>query len=438
MNELITALRKLELDTRVEGKMKLTEAGGTGVFYPSLQPKSPFQEDKLEGYQFKIVCQLKTSSIKPIITNIIVSLEALKKEWNNLNALLDCLDGLLETFDLKKDIELLEIAESVRVIRSMHMIDVFCKILIPSGLDERGLTFNISKSEADREISIDVGQLANAIEEELNLWRLSVFPKDLEYSKSLNAKNEINLKKLIAYQNEFIRLFDLLVLLRKELIDSLGKTASELHCHTRNVNITTLVSSSVGIAGAGLAIAGFILAPLTAGASLTLTGVGVAVGATSGAVGVGATIVDGILTNKCVDSIVPLATNDQYVCNILSQLILKLNILLQDSKLLSTFPETDGCFKEHFIKYNIGGAFAIAGSAAVKTGVQVAKTAAFRIGSVALGLVFDITTIVFKSIKLSKGGCSDLGYKLESDALLLALELDELRTQIEDWHKKKE
>lgn len=435
MINLMTALKELSknLDTSLEGK-KLKKKSGSKVFNACMQPKSPFEEVKFRNNTYNIECKLMTSSIKAVIENVIVSLEDLKKEWKSLDELLDDVDDLLGTLDQKKDIELLEIAENVRVIRSMHTIVILCNVLILSGLDEKGLTFFTSKSEKAREISIDVRQLVTAIEEELNLWELSTIPTDNERSDCLKDKNELNFKKMIAYQIEFLRLFELFALVREELVDSLGKTASELHCYVRNVNITTITSSSVGVVGAGFAITGLVLAPFTAGVSLAMTFGGVATGLASGVVGVGAAIVDGILTQKCVDSIVPLATNDQYICNILFELIMKQKIL-QDSKLLATFPETDGCFKDHFIKYHITNAIAIGGSTALKTGIQVANAAAVRVGTVALSLVFDITTIVFRSIKLSKGGYSELGYKLETDALLLAQELDDWKKRIEELTK---
>uniref|UniRef100_A0A8W8JJA3 Apolipoprotein L3 n=1 Tax=Magallana gigas TaxID=29159 RepID=A0A8W8JJA3_MAGGI len=79
-----------------------------------------------------------------------------------------------------------------------------------------------------------------------------------------------------------------LEILCSEIID-------ELEGRRRNVNISTIVGSSVGIAGSALAIAGVIAAPFTAGVSLGLTVGGAVIGTLSGVTVVGSTVSEVVL-----------------------------------------------------------------------------------------------------------------------------------------------
>ena len=394
-----------------------------------------YKEEMLEGRKTKVRIannlEKQFQVYKSSLIKVFDDLDSLRTELNNLDEILAPLKNLLETVDSEGDNNLCGIADDLRMVQSMLIVDVICKILIPSGLDENGLTFYTSNSENAGEISVDPGKLASAIEEELNCFITSRFARD----SFVQAKKETVLKKLVTHQNDLIRLTELFVLLREELIACLRKIAGDLHLHARNVNISMVASSSLGIVGAGFAVTGLVLAPFTAGVSLAMVATGVAVGATSGAVGVGTTIADGVLTKKCLDSTVSLAVNDQYVCNLLSRLqpvIKKETSLLQDSQMFSNFPETQENFYFRIFD-NVTDALSNIGVIALKTGVQVAKTAAFRIGSVVMGVIFDLTTLTLKSIKLSKGGYSELGYKIESDASLLDQELKDCNFQNLRW-----
>lgn len=388
-----------------------------------------YKEEMLEGRKtVKIANSLETKfqDCKSNLEVVFSDLDSLRKELNNFNEIASLLKNLLETIDSEEDNELCGITDDLKMVQSMLIVDVICKILIPSGLDENGLTFFTSDSENAREISVDPGKLASGIEEELNCFKTTRFARD-----SSKPIEETLLKKLVTHQNDLIRLNELFILLREELIDCLRKISSELHFHTRNVDISMVASSSVGIVGAGFAVVGLALAPFTAGVSLALVATGVAVGAMSGAVGVGATIADGVLTKKCLDSTVSLAVNDQYVCNLLSNLqpvIKKETYLLQDSQMLSNLSETQEKFNFKVFD-NVTDALSNVCAVALKTGVQVAKTAALRIGSVVVGVIFDLTTLTLKSIKLSKGGRSEVGFKIEFDALLLEQELKDCNLQ---------
>lgn len=393
---------------------------------------------ELNGRKIKILRQLHVAKIHICLGIVLIKLESIRRTWTELNESLINLNNLLEkgAISTKDDDGLLAIVESMEMVKSMNVIDVLCKILIPSGLDEIGLTFYTSKSAPSREISIDPGNLSSALEEELELWKLSLFCNNGSKIKCFSKEAddiEIVLIKSVIYQKNLDRMTKLFVLLRTELVDNLENVAAKLHLHSRNVNISKVASSSVGIVGAGFAISGLVLAPITAGVSLALVATGIAVGATSGVVGVGTTIADGFLTKNCFDSTVFLAENDHYVSSLLYRLqplITRLNSLLQDSKIFSNLPDAKDFHRRKIIAESIFGVIATASGSisiiAFRTGIQVTKTVAARFGSaVILGVISDLTTIAFKSIKLSKGGSSELGYKMEADALILNQELEE-------------
>lgn len=76
-----------------------------------------------------------------------------------------------------------------------------------------------------------------------------------------------------------------LEILCSEIID-------ELEGRRRNVNISNIVGSSAGIAGSALAIAGYVVAPFTAGVSLGLTVSGTVIGTLSGATVAGTSLTE--------------------------------------------------------------------------------------------------------------------------------------------------
>ncbi|TTV75073.1 Apolipoprotein L3 [Bagarius yarrelli] len=67
-----------------------------------------------------------------------------------------------------------------------------------------------------------------------------------------------------------------------EFLSGLDEAADQLDKMKKGSNISTVVGSSVGVAGGVLSIAGLALAPVTAGVSLALTATGVGLGVTSG------------------------------------------------------------------------------------------------------------------------------------------------------------
>ncbi|OWF35576.1 uncharacterized protein LOC110442780 [Mizuhopecten yessoensis] len=91
-------------------------------------------------------------------------------------------------------------------------------------------------------------------------------------------------------------------LLVSELTEELcHQIVSELENRRFGVNIATIVGGSTGLIGAGLALAGVIAAPFTAGLSLGLTIAGAAVGGVGGVTMAGSKITEVVLGSKATD-----------------------------------------------------------------------------------------------------------------------------------------
>jgi formiminotetrahydrofolate cyclodeaminase len=77
----------------------------------------------------------------------------------------------------------------------------------------------------------------------------------------------------------------------------------ELELRRRNINIATVTGSGAGILGTALTAVGIAFAPITAGASLSLSIGGGALAATGGTVAAGAKLTETIMNKKTVESL---------------------------------------------------------------------------------------------------------------------------------------
>lgn len=84
-------------------------------------------------------------------------------------------------------------------------------------------------------------------------------------------------------------------------IDEAEKLTNQIDTHHRNVNITHVGTSALGIFGGVASIVGLALIPVTFGASLGLTITGAVAGGVATASGSGASIADLVLRKKCRD-----------------------------------------------------------------------------------------------------------------------------------------
>lgn len=101
-----------------------------------------------------------------------------------------------------------------------------------------------------------------------------------------HVKTKLNIAKLAL--DNWMRCNMALEILCTDIID-------ELEGRRRNVNISNIVGSSIGVFGSALALAGGIAAPFTAGVSLGLTVTGAVIGSLSSVTVVGANITETVL-----------------------------------------------------------------------------------------------------------------------------------------------
>ncbi|XP_062574698.1 uncharacterized protein LOC134236538 [Saccostrea cucullata] len=111
------------------------------------------------------------------------------------------------------------------------------------------------------------------------------------FAKMRSIENRLTVTRLAL--DNWIRCNMALELLCTEIIDG-------LECRRKNVNIASIVGSSVGLVGAALAVGGLIAAPFTAGVSLGLTIAGGVVGGVGGFTSAGSKISEFILNKETV------------------------------------------------------------------------------------------------------------------------------------------
>ena len=99
--------------------------------------------------------------------------------------------------------------------------------------------------------------------------------------------------------------------IRDNTIRMIRNITANLVTHRQNVNISLITGSLAAIGGSGIAILGFALAPVTFGASLGLTIVGVAIATAGGLTAAGASITDTALTKNGVTEAQKQLTYDQ-------------------------------------------------------------------------------------------------------------------------------
>ncbi|XP_066454245.1 apolipoprotein L3-like [Eleutherodactylus coqui] len=169
-----------------------------------------------------------------------------------------------------------------------------------------------------------------------------------------------NKKKQLTESAEYVRstLSDLLAVIpgcHKKLLE----IAEDLDTFHRGATIASVAGSSVGIAGGITTIAGLALAPITLGASLVVSGIGVAAAVAGGVTGASASIADSVnMKNKCKKAEDIVKTVDtklkafETASNELESLIKALEAMEKTGEIADTV--------------SIGGRFAYAGIAVVR------------------------------------------------------------------------
>ncbi|ESN95242.1 hypothetical protein HELRODRAFT_179578 [Helobdella robusta] len=456
-------------------KEKLFSGCFKRLFYPYMKPEIHSMEMMLENSVINIGkflldvekddCDIILSALK----DAVFYFHSLKKIWMEMKGLADQLKVLVKYFENRKhgeegdddDNEFLKsVFHNLDLYDSMQITSITCELLELVAFNEVGICFKISNSEQTHKVSADLGVLALILEDELKVWnqkivstkkndddndQTKVVDDEIKHDNPLkdpNIPNEslTSLQIQLIYESSLIKSAELFQIARMKLVDSLYDISSAIHLTNRNVNISMITSSAVGLVGASLVITGLALTPFTAGLSSGLVAAGVGLGASGGALGVGTTIADTVLTQGHLKSTLDLALVDRKVCKSLTRLqdILTQNKLMNALNNSGSFSADCSSSLFHHPQYEtkvVGECAANTISnfsvAAVKTGVQIAKNSFLRVGSVTVGVIFDVTSLTFRAINLSKGGNSELGFKIEIEAQDLEKELDVIFNVIE-------
>ncbi|KAJ8345765.1 hypothetical protein SKAU_G00299580 [Synaphobranchus kaupii] len=220
----------------------------------------------------------------------------------------------------------------------------------------------------------------------------------------------------------FIGLFSQRSSRMRQFLEALEEGAVQLDRMKMGASISSVAGSTVGFAGGIISIVGLALAPVTAGVSLTLTLVGVGLGATSG--------VNGLATG-----IAEMSVNSHHGK--------KVNRILQrykeDVATVLAFLEQAARRSEPDLSPNMVDTVVGAGKMGFKIfgvsrkidtivdGASLALSKSARSGFIALNSIFmglDVFFICKDSISLAKGSKSDVSKVIRGRASLWKTELD--------------
>lgn len=125
---------------------------------------------------------------------------------------------------------------------------------------------------------------------------VKIAPSDDEIKECLKGFKETN-----ESVQSFLKLYPEWKKNQQDCIEEANAFADIMDTHHRNVNVSHVTSSSVGIIGGVLTITGLALIPVTFGASLGLTIAGAIAGGAATISGTGASITDIALRQKCLN-----------------------------------------------------------------------------------------------------------------------------------------
>ena len=114
----------------------------------------------------------------------------------------------------------------------------------------------------------------------------------IQFNIDINLIRNTEMIELQELQRKFTEAVKQWLPVRTITIQEIKDTAKKLQEHHRNVNISRISGSTASIAGSVMAIVGFGLAPVTLGASIGLSAVGIGIAVAGGATTAGASIAD--------------------------------------------------------------------------------------------------------------------------------------------------
>lgn len=198
-----------------------------------------------------------------------------------------------------------------------------------------------------------------------------------------------------------------LEILCSEIID-------ELEGRRRNINISTIVGSSVGIAGSALVIAGVIAAPFTAGVSLGLTVGGAVIGSLSGATVVGATVTEVVLNREANAKFERYCMNFREQSRVLEDSLKKIENLIQVIQKRTMHTDDANGVDKTALKVAAGTLSMLRGIPIAVARVVLRAVSFADIVLPPLTAVLDVGFLVYSVYNLVKGSKTNVTEKLRS------------------------
>lgn len=214
----------------------------------------------------------------------------------------------------------------------------------------------------------------------------------------------------------------------------LRAVAQETQRNHENVNIAKLSGASASLAGGGLVIGGFVAAFFTFGVSLIISGVGVGLATTGGAIISGSTLAEHLLSKSQAKVVQAALDADRKKTKELDELLKKiakaqsnLNMAVQTGKLGAAMGV--GFKTAYTIGTNVAAAAESGGQAFVRCLSNVGRGLHFAGFAFSVALIpLDIHTLVQTSIKVHKGSIPDIVKDINKTA-------DDLEAELKEFEK---
>ena len=208
--------------------------------------------------------------------------------------------------------------------------------------------------------------------------------------------------------------------IREDTIQQIHNTIENLKFHHRNVNISRIGGSTMSIVGSAIAIGSIVMAPATAGLSLSLPVIGAALAVAGGGATVGASIADVLIQKSNVQQAQQQLTRDYEQLYVISALATAIQRRVDDER------EREQCQGISTPKLHVRAELGVALTQDIfRTGIRIASIG----GTVATitGVVTNMITIPFDLIEIVRSS-SSLANGSETDAVK---ELSKIVEQLE-------
>ncbi|XP_068136544.1 apolipoprotein L3-like [Hyperolius riggenbachi] len=232
-----------------------------------------------------------------------------------------------------------------------------------------------------------------------------------------------------------------------QCVNGLLSTADDIDKFHKGATITNVVGSSLGIAGGITTIVGLALAPVTLGASLIVSGVGIAVATAGGVTGASASIADVVnMKKKCKNASERIDVVNEMI-ETMKDLAQNISGRVEDLKTVLKVEEAADIARVAgrgvFIAVEIGrlaqlGRLSSIAARGVELAAQGAR--ALRVVSgvfAALFVIIDVAFVAKAAVELQKGANTIEAAQIREQAQNLLAIQDSLRITVENMREEK-